>query len=52
LRSWVVSNPQDYIYSSASNYVDGKGIVEVEIVQIPVVNVLKSSSFIKYTSYE
>ncbi len=23
-----------------------------EIVQIPVVNVLKSSSFIKYTSYE
>ena len=52
VRAGIVSNPQDYIYSSASNYVDGKGIVEVEIVQIPVVNVLNSNSFIKYTSYE
>jgi hypothetical protein len=52
VRAGIVSNPQDYIYSSASNYVDGKGIVEVEIVQIPVVNVLKSSSFVKYTRYE
>ena len=52
VRAGIVSNPQDYIYSSASNYVDGKGIVEVEIVQIPVVNVLKTSSVVKYNSYE
>ena len=52
VRAGIVSNPQDYIYSSASNYIDGKGIVEVEIVQIPVVNVMNPSSIVKYTSYD
>lgn len=52
VRVGIVSYPQDYIYSSASNYVDNKGIIEVEIVQIPVVNVLNPNSFVKYTSYE
>jgi hypothetical protein len=31
---------------------DLKGINEVEIVQIPVVNVLKPNSFIKYNRYD
>ena len=52
VRACIVSRPQDYIYSSASNYVDGKGIIDVELVEIPVVNVLNSNSFVKYNSYE
>jgi hypothetical protein len=50
VRAGIVSNPQDYIYSSASNYMDLKGIIE--IVQIPVVNVLNPNSFIKYNRYD
>ena len=52
VRAGLVSSPQDYIYSSASNYVNGKGIIDVEIVQIPIVDVLNPNSFIKYNSYE
>jgi hypothetical protein len=47
-----VDKPQDYIYSSASNYVDGKGIIAVELVAIPVVNVLNPTSILKYNSYD
>jgi REP element-mobilizing transposase RayT len=52
VRAGIVKSPQDYIYSSASNYLDGKGILDIEIVQVPIVNVLQSSSFVKYNSYE
>lgn len=52
VRAGIVSSPQNYIYSSASNYVIGKGIIDVEIVQIPIVDVLNPNSFIKYNSYE
>jgi REP element-mobilizing transposase RayT len=52
VRAGIVSHPEDYIYSSASNYVNNKGIIEVEIVEIPIVNVLKPNSIIKYNSYD
>ena len=52
VRAGIVSSPQDYLYSSASNYVIGKGIIDVKIVQIPIVDVLNPNSFIKYNSYE
>lgn len=52
VRAGIILNPQDYIYSSASNYVNCKGIIKVEIVQIPVVNVLNPNSIIKYSSYD
>jgi REP element-mobilizing transposase RayT len=51
VRAGLVSNPQDYLYSSASNYVEGKGIIDVEIVQNTVVNVLNPNAFLKYNSY-
>ena len=51
VRAGIVSKPQDFIYSSASNYVDGKGILEVELVQIPVVNIMNLNSILKYISY-
>ena len=52
VRAGIVLKPQDYIYSSASNYVDGKGILDVEIVQIPIVNVMNPNSISKYISYD
>lgn len=52
VRAGIVLNPQDYLYSSASNYIDSKGIIEVEVVEIPVVNVLMSRSAVKYIGYE
>ncbi len=31
VRTGIVLRPQDYIYSSASNYIDNKGIIKVEV---------------------
>ncbi|MEZ4853779.1 transposase [Flavobacterium sp.] len=50
IRAGIVSNIEDYIYSSASNYVNGTGVIEVELLEIPKVDVLKPSSFEKYIS--
>lgn len=50
VRAGIVSVIEDYIYSSASNYVNGAGIIEVELLEIPKVDVLKTSSFDKYIS--
>jgi REP element-mobilizing transposase RayT len=30
VRAGIVNKPEDYVYSSASNYICGKGIIEVE----------------------
>ena len=51
VRSGIVSKIEEYIYSSASNYVEGKGLVNVELVENKIVNVHKKSSFEKYVSY-
>ena len=32
VRAKIVKEPQHYIYSSASNYVDGTGVLNVEII--------------------
>ncbi|NJM80930.1 MAG: transposase [Flavobacterium sp.] len=50
VRSGLVKNVEDYIYSSASNYINNQGLVEVELAEIPKVDVSKESSFIKYIS--
>ena len=50
VRAGIVTKMDDYIYSSASNYINGTGIIQVEIVEIPKVDVLKPSSFDKYIS--
>ena len=50
VRAGIVSKIDDYIYSSGSNYVNGTGIIKVELLEIPKVDVLKSSSFDKYIS--
>ena len=48
VRAGIVLKMEDYIYSSASNYVNGKSIIEIELLEIPKVDVIKPSSFEKY----
>ena len=50
VRAGIVSKTEDYIYSSASNYSEGKGLVEITLVDNKIVDVLKKSSFDKYLS--
>ena len=48
VRAGLVKNVEDYIYSSASNYINDEGLIEITLAEIPKVNVLKKSSFMKY----
>ncbi|QAA82700.1 transposase [Aequorivita sp. H23M31] len=49
VRAGVVENAADYLYSSASNYMGGRGVLtNIEIAANPVVDVLKPSSFDNY----
>ena len=50
VRSGIVSKIDDYVYSSASNYATGTGIITVELVETSIVNVLNPVSFEKYNS--
>ena len=51
VRAGVVKKASDYIYSSASNYVFDEGLVKITTADNPIVDVLKSSSFIKFNNY-
>lgn len=51
VRAGIVDKASHYLYSSASNYVDGKGLLEVEIVQNPVIDVLKPNAFVNGLSW-
>jgi hypothetical protein len=44
VRAGIVSKASHYIYSSASNYVDAMGIIEITKVDNPVIDVLKPMS--------
>ena len=48
VRAGIVLKMHEYIYSSASNYINGTGVVEVELIEIPKVNTLKPYSFDDY----
>ncbi|WP_298778358.1 transposase [uncultured Polaribacter sp.] len=51
VRAAIVEKASHYRYSSASNYVNNKGLVTIEIVDNPVIDVLKKSSITKYNQY-
>lgn len=51
VRAGLVVKASDYIYSSASNYVNGEGILTIEKADNPVVDVFRNSSFDNYNSY-
>lgn len=44
IRAGIVSKASHYLYSSASNYVNDRGIIEITKVDNPVIDVLKPSS--------
>jgi REP element-mobilizing transposase RayT len=50
VRSGIVAKASDYVYSSASNYIENKGLIDIVKADIQIVDVLKSSSFEKYIS--
>ena len=41
VRAGLVEKAQDYIYSSASNYVNCKGLLEIELAENLVIDVTK-----------
>jgi len=52
IRAGIVEKAQHYIYSSASNYTTGKGLVNVELADNPVINTSKTNEFWKYSNYD
>ncbi|SDL70673.1 REP element-mobilizing transposase RayT [Salinimicrobium catena] len=52
VRAGLVARASDYLYSSASNYVHGKGILKsVHLADNPVQDVLKSWTVMRYHNY-
>ena len=51
VRAGLVEKASDYVYSSASNYMNDKGLLEIEIVDNPVVDVLKKSALTKFNQF-
>lgn len=42
VRAGIVNKPQEYIYSSASNYILGKGLLDIELVDVFKTDVSKT----------
>lgn len=51
VRAGLVTKVSDYIYCSASNYVNDYGLLEIEKADNPVVDVLDSKSITRYNLY-
>jgi hypothetical protein len=51
VRAGIVVKTSDYIYSSASNYVSDIGLLPIEKIVNPVVDVLNLNNFTKYNNY-
>jgi len=45
VRAGIVSKASDYLYSSASNYVDRESLIPVTVAGIPIINSLKCKGF-------
>lgn len=52
VRAGFVEKGYHYLYSSAGNYVFGKGLLEVEIAENPVIDPTKKNEFWKYNNYD
>jgi len=51
VRAGLVAKASEYIYSSAGNYVNNSGLLEIEKVDNPIVNVLDPKSLTLYNLY-
>ncbi|WP_418263830.1 REP-associated tyrosine transposase [Flavobacterium faecale] len=52
VRAGIVDKISHYLYSSASNYINDMGLVQIEKATNPVVDVLSPLSFTKYNQQE
>ncbi|MDR6404942.1 MULTISPECIES: hypothetical protein [Chryseobacterium] len=51
IRAGLVDKAHHYLYSSASNYVLGNGLLDVELADNPVIDATKKNEFWKYNNY-
>lgn len=51
VRAGIVEKASEYIYSSASNYINNIGLLCIEKADIPVVDALNFNDFSKYNEY-
>jgi hypothetical protein len=51
LRAGLVNKASEYLYSSASNYVNGDGLLCINRAENPVIDVLKQPTFWKSISW-
>lgn len=51
VRAGLVAKASEYMYSSAVNYVNDSGLLEIEKVDHPIVNVLDPKSLMLYNLY-
>ncbi|TDS20876.1 REP element-mobilizing transposase RayT [Maribacter caenipelagi] len=51
VRAGLVVKASNYSFSSATNYVHGQGVLQITKVDNPVIDVLKSSAFLKSMSW-
>lgn len=52
VKAGIVKRPQDYIYSSASNYIDNEGLINITLADNPVIDTLKVSNITKLNRYD
>ncbi|MFV5700922.1 REP-associated tyrosine transposase [Flavobacterium sp. XS2P12] len=48
VRADLVEKASQYIYSSASNYINDAGLLKIEKADNPIIDVLDSNAFVKY----
>jgi REP element-mobilizing transposase RayT len=48
VRAGLVEKASQYIYSSASNYINDTGLLKIEKADNPIIDVLDSNAFVKY----
>ena len=51
VKSGIVSKAQEYIYSSANNYINNKGLLKITLADNPVIDVLNLSNIQKNLGY-
>jgi hypothetical protein len=51
VRAGIIEKASHSIYFSASNYVSDKGLLKIEKVDNPIVDVLNLNNFAKYNEY-
>ncbi|SNA84784.1 transposase (fragment) [Flavobacterium psychrophilum] len=51
VRAGIVEKASQYIYSSASNYVNDTSLLYIEKADVPIVDVLNLNNFTRYNEY-